>query len=145
MIEIVPYEPEHIDQIMEHPRIWEIKTSLCSEWEDWKKRRKEEGPAYTLMVDGYPLGCAGVLIMDNNIGEAWMILSSLFNNYKKLIYSALKKNLDAIISEHRLVGVQAFIDPEFEKAKHMIEHLGFTEDGLVMLSGMPMIRFWRAC
>jgi hypothetical protein len=145
MIEIIQYEPEHIDEIMKHPREWEMRLSSHPDWNAWKLRWKKEGPSYTLMVDRNPIFCAGMIIMENGIGEAWTVMGFLMPKYMKSCFKAIKKYMDEIIGEYRLSGVQAFIDPAFNGAKHLMTHLGFIEDKPLKVCGMDMIRFWRAC
>jgi hypothetical protein len=145
MIEILPYEPEHIDEIMKHPREWEMKLSFHADWNAWKKFWKIEGPAYTLLVDGKPVVCAGVMIMEDRIGEAWSVISSIMPKYRKTCFARMKRMMDRVISLYHLKGIQAFVDPTFDGAKHLMIHLGFREDKLEKVCGMDMIRFWRAC
>jgi len=144
MIEIVAYEPEHIDEIMKNPRRWEMGTSRHPDWSGWKDYWKTHGPAYSLRVDGKVIGSAGVLIEDG-IGEAWAVISDCTGKYGKSIYAAIKRGLISILRDNRLKGVEMFVDPGFEQAKHMAKHLGFTEDEPGIVCGMDMIRFWRAC
>ncbi len=145
VIDLIEYEPNHINEIMKNPREWELKISHHPDWGGWKEFRKTQGPAYTLLVDGQPIGSGGVIIMDNNIGEAWMVWSNVMKIYQKSIYRTIKRILDVIISEFRLFGVQAFVDPQFDLAKHFMKHLGFIEDGPIRVCDIDMIRFWRAC
>jgi len=145
MIEIVKYKPEDIDEIMKHPRQWEMELSQHPGWNEWKKIWYQN-PAHTLMVDGLIVGCAGVIItpeLEGVIGEAWMVVSNLFEKYRKACFSAIKKNLTAIIEDWCLVGIQAFVDPRFDLAKHLMVHLGFEEEHPEVVCGLPMIKYWR--
>ena len=143
MIDIVQYEPEHIDEIMKNPRKWELKMSKNENWPLWKYCWKSQGPAYTLLVNGKPIGCAGVLILENNIGEAWMVWSALMEEYAKSIYSSVKRMLNVIVKTYKLTGVQAFVDPEFKEGKTFMVHLGFVEKPKINVCGFEMIRYWR--
>jgi hypothetical protein len=144
MIEIVQYEPHHIDEIMKHPRKWEIKTSQHPDWDKWKDIWRNGGPAYSLRADGEVIAAAGVLVEDG-VGEAWAVISDCTNRYAKSIYAAIKRGLDHIPRESKINEIQMFVDPEFDQGKRMAVHLGFTEGELGIVCGMNMIRFWRKC
>lgn len=146
VIELLPYDPEYVDQIMaENPRDWELRLSSHPDWSAWKRFWKEEGPAYTLLADGKPVLCAGVIIMEDGIGEAWAVMSTLIPKYRKACFARIKRMLGRIISLYHLKGVQAFVDPKFPQAKHLMVHLGFEECKLENVCGMDMVKFWRAC
>jgi hypothetical protein len=72
-------------------------------------------------------------------------MGSLMPKYMKSCFKAIKKYMDGIIDEYQLNGVQSFIDPAFNGARHLMAHLGFIEDKPLKVCGMDMIRFWRAC
>jgi len=125
-IEIIQYEPIHAYTILDKD---------FSNRETWANGWGKEGPAFTLIVDGEIVGCAGVILMEwNKGGEAWTLLSSLFYKYKKTTFKVIKKGLESIIKEKKLKRVQAFVYEGTEKiCGNFLEHLGFkneTPDGL---------------
>ena len=127
-IEIVQYEPIHAYTILErNVREQDTWLSKYPDWDKWAKGWKKGGPAYTLMVDGKIVACAGVLMMEWNKGEAWSLLSSLFYKYKKTTFKAIKKNLDTIIKDKKLKRVHSLVfDGTEEICGKFLEHLGFT-------------------
>jgi hypothetical protein len=128
-IEIVDYKPEHILTIMEsNPRERELYWCRTEDWDGWKYSWQERGPAYTLFADGKIVGSAGVVLMNKKSGEAWMVLSSLFYNYKKEFFRAVRDKLEDIIKDKGLVRVQAMVVTDFPEAEHWLRHLGFENE-----------------
>ena len=127
-IEIIQYEPIHAYTILErNVREEDMWLSKYPDWEKWSKGWKDGGPAYTLVIDGEIVGCAGVVLMDWNRGEAWTLLSSLFYKYKKTVFKAIKNNLESIINDKKLRRVQAIVYDGTEKiCGNFLEHLGFS-------------------
>lgn len=109
-IEIVDYKPEHIMEIMESdPRSPELYWCKSESWNDWKYAWEEKGPAYTMFIDGKIIGSAGVVMMNKKSGEAWMVMTSRFYDYKKEVFKAVKGKLDEIINGNGLVRIQALV------------------------------------
>ena len=125
--EIIQYEPIHAYTILErNVREEDMWLSKYPDWEKWTKGWKDSGPAYTLVIDGEIVGCAGVVLMDWNRGEAWTLLSSLFYRYKKTVFKAIKNNLESIIKDKKLRRVQSLVYDGTEKiCGNFLEHLGF--------------------
>lgn len=130
-IEIIPYEPMHAYAILErNVREEDIWLSKFPDWDKWVKGWRNNGPAFTLVVDGEIVGCAGVVLMEWSRGEAWTLLSSLFYKYKKTTFKAIKNVLDSIIRDKKLRRVQAVIYEGTEKVcGNFLEHLGFEWEG----------------
>ncbi len=132
--EIVEYLPEHAKRIVE------INLRNHDKWlseADMKKwcESCSGGPAYTLLVDGIPMACAGIVLQDWNKGEAWSLLSESFYSHKVKIYRAMKAGLDALIAEHKLQRVQSLIDPHYPEAVDFIECFGFEYEGRLRAYG----------
>lgn len=150
-VKIIPYEPHHIDEIMrDGARERTKKIAALSEWQDWKRIWKEKGPAHTILVDQKVLLCAGVMLMNWNRGEVWMVGSKMIKKYQKTTFSSVKKYLDMIIKEFKLRRVQGLVEPDFEEGKRFLEHLGFrleTEKGMQAYGpyGEDILLYGRRC
>src|SRR4030042_1889103 len=129
-IEVIQYEPNHAIEIMDrNPR--EHDSYFCVNNEDWGKwihRWADSGSAYTLLIEDEIIMSAGVILQGRNIGEAWMLLSSLFYKYKKECFKAVRNNLEFIIARHNLKRIQAFVMTNFVEAEHWLRHLGFENE-----------------
>lgn len=144
--DVLPFEPRHAYEILDR-NVREQDTQLSS-YPDWDEhvRRWAKHPAYTLIIDGQVVGCAGVVIFAKGRGEAWALLSSLFYRHKKTAYRAIREGLGKIIDERKLYRVQGLVKPDLEAAKNFIKHLGFQEEGLLRrygLNGEDLIMFAR--
>ena len=129
--EIVTFEIEHADDILErNVRLGGITPPSNGDWDKWVVGWKNGGPAFTLIVDGEVVGCAGVVLMDWGRGEAWALLSGLFYDHKKESYRAIRDGLNAIIKDKKLVRVQSvvFDGDKYKASGRFLEHLGFHDE-----------------
>lgn len=128
-IEIIQYEPVHaytiLDRNVREENLW---LSKYPDWEKWVKGWKDSGPAFTLIIDGEIVGCAGVILLDWRRGEAWSLLSTLLYKYKKITFRAIKNGLDKIVKEKKLRRVHSLVNPESELNKEFMKHLGFKNE-----------------
>lgn len=95
----------------------------------------EEGPGYTAMLLGQPIGAAGVSILRPGVGEAWAIFSPLIKTMPFAIHRNVKKILARIIAEQHLRRVHAAIDPQDKIAVRWIGRLGFQREGTLRRFG----------
>ena len=147
-IEVIDYSPSHVDEIMSTwPRTRELRYSKMPQWGNWKEIWRAPGTSFTLMIDSKPVGCAGVVMLNSELGEAWAVLGNVITQYKKSAFWALKKGLNKIIQESHLKVVQSFVELDFEEAEHILYHLGFVKGEIDSFGpdGELMIRFWRKC
>jgi hypothetical protein len=127
-IEIVPYLPIHGYDILERKIKEEnLQLSKFPDWDEAIEGWATTGPAWTLIIDGIIIGCAGVTILQWKKGEAWTLLSKLFLKYKKTTFRAIKEGLEKVIKENNLRRVQSIIfdDNAKEICGRFLEHLGF--------------------
>ena len=146
-IEIIPYEPIHAYSIIErNVREQDIWLSDYPDWEIWAQGWKDGGPAYTLFIDGEIVGCAGIVLLDWKRGEAWTLFSSLLYKYAGICIKVIQEKLEELVVEYDFKRVQALVNPDIEKAKKFMGHLGFQEEGLMRAFGPKnedMIMFSR--
>mgnify|MGYP001186260297 CR=1 FL=1 len=132
-IEVVPYEIAHAHNVLERNSIlMGLQLSQCERDElaiGWSKG----GPAFTLIVDGDVVACAGVVLIGSSRGEAWAALSELFYKHKKTTYKAIRNGLDFIIKKEGLKRVQSTVFDGERKlvCGNFLEHLGFEEAGFL--------------
>ena len=138
--------------MQDNPRNRELYWCRMEDWGKWIVKWMEAGPAYTLFIDDIPVMCAGVGILRPGLGEAWMVLSTLFYKYRKECFIAVRDRLEMIIKGEKLKRVQALVLTDFPEAEHWLIHLGFenetpTKRGLRSFgpSGEDMLMFGREC
>jgi len=130
-IEVVPYTPLHAYEVI-NKNVTErgLQLSKLPDYERYAKEWGEGGPAFTLIIDGEVVGCAGVALTAWNRGEAWTLLSTLFYKYKKTSYKSIKIGLEKIIKEYKLRRIQAVVfDGTEEVCGRFLYHLGFEWEG----------------
>lgn len=125
----VPFKPEHARYIIEHnarrQEDW-LDKSVADQWvEQWG----DKVWAYTVLVDGEPIACAGIALQEWSRGEAWALFSEKFYQHKLFIYKLIKKALPAAFHECKLRRIQAIIDTDYPENKKWIEKLGFEYEG----------------
>ena len=110
MIEVVPYCSEHaVDVLKRNIAEKRLTIGLPNDWQETAKEWEATGPAYTLIVDGTIVACAGVVLIGGHRGEAWSVMSSLIGRNRKALFKAIKEGLDKIIRDFHLVRVQSTV------------------------------------
>jgi len=121
MVEIRPYKFE--DAMKLEPKEEGVKNKL--DYETWA-RMNEMGPAYTIIVDGEIIACAGIRIFWEGSGEAWSILSKENSSkYIRLIMETFGKRLKFVVEKLKFRWVQVSINSNNDKGIHFAQHFGF--------------------
>ena len=128
-IKIVPYQPIHGYMVLEkNTRESDIWISQYKDWDKAIEGWSKGGPAFTLFVDGEIVGCAGIVLLDWQRGEAWTLFTSLFMKYKKIIWKNIKIYLDQIQKSEHLRRIHALVRLDFPEGCRFLEHLGFENE-----------------
>lgn len=88
------------------------------------------GPAFTLMEEGRPLGCGGLLI-DGAQAAAWTFISDALRRRPLLLHRTVKRALPALAGHYALRRVSAEAHADFDAARRWLERLGFVFDQLL--------------
>jgi hypothetical protein len=88
---------------------------------------KEAGPAFTGMIEGQPIICAGIARQWNGRGLAWALMSEDCGKHFVAITRAVKRYLDAADWSR----LEAQVDAEFPRAIRWAEMLGFSVESLM--------------
>jgi hypothetical protein len=144
-VNVVPYEAIHAFTIMDrNVRERDAWLSRFPDWEKWAKEWAKAGEAFTLLADGEPVACAGIVKMEWRRGEAWLLPSSLISQYRFSTVKALKKGMDGIVKRLNLRRVQCLVDPEYVDGCRLANWLGMKEEGLLRAYG-PNGEDFRMC
>jgi hypothetical protein len=92
------------------------------------------GPAWTGMIGEAVGGCAGVMILNPGVGEAWAVLTPLGLAHMRFMHRAVRDGLKTIIAEHDLRRVQARVIADFYPGRLWAAHLGFKEESRMYLA-----------
>lgn len=114
-VEIVRFDPAHIGQM-----------SLTAEQRvvDSQKEILGYGDAWTVMVDGHPVACGGVMPVWDGRGYAWALMGTDSGPYMLHITRAVKRGL-RITPYQR---VEMAVDATFDAGCRWAEMLGFVRE-----------------
>lgn len=121
-MDVVPFEPEHLDEIMLQPSQADVFSYFDA---TYGRALKATGPCFTGVKDGRILGCAGVVKQWENRAVAWSLLAGDIGNDFISIHKAVSRFLDMC----EFNRVEAYVDADFEQGHRWIRMLGFTPEG----------------
>jgi hypothetical protein len=114
MIEIVEFKPEHIDAM-------DVQPAQRMSPEARKGFAAPFGDAWTGLVDGRPVGCAGVVKVWDGRGYAWALLGVDAKHHMKAITRAVRRGLET--TNYR--RIEMAVDAGFDAGCHWARMLGF--------------------
>lgn len=120
---MIPYRARHVAL---------IKPDVSDEWQELALRAQDEGRGYTACLEGDPIGCAGVRVINPGVGEAWALFSPLIRTMPKTLFKAVRTGLDEIIAEEKLKKLVSIVDMEDKAALRFMAHLGFSPKRLIV-------------
>jgi hypothetical protein len=125
MVEIVPFRPEHLAAI----RLQGVQASAQPMMTVEHGRQLIEQPgslARTLLVDGVPMACAGLIELWRGRAYAWAYLSEGWERFARAVHRACLDNLQAC----RWRRVEMAVDVRYPQGKRWAWHLGFEFEGV---------------
>lgn len=91
---------------------------------------KERSPAFTAVVNGKVIGCAGVILMWPGVGHAWVALSSEAAAHGIWLTRTIRNVLRDIIRGCALHRIEAVVYEGYKGNERWIELLGFEREGV---------------
>lgn len=86
----------------------------------------DRGVGITLEDDGKTIGCGGVVLHDDTVGELWLRISS---EAKPLIaMTAIKAGIKILADSFPGVQLICRVKDNFSKGERLVQHLGFIKD-----------------
>lgn len=116
------YEPAHAEKLL-------MGGVVATEWLTMRRSHLvslDAGDAVTLMLDGKPIACFGVLRIWPGFGEAWLILGEKAKQHVKSVYRAIKASLTFIVLAGTYHRIQCTVLETFPAGNRLATHLGFT-------------------
>ena len=115
----VPFHPDHIGQMQNYGGQEQLVMSVQKDdLYDIHKR----SDAYTGMVDGRIVGCAGIVRVTQHRGVAWGVFQQTGRNEFLSIHMRVRQAL----RDSDLKRIEAFVDPRSPRAMRWIAMLGFV-------------------
>lgn len=104
------------------------------------------GPAFTAVVEGRPIGCAGIVFPWPGVGSTWMIMTEDIGDHGLWLYRTVRKFIEdmaRINALHRIEGVALCESP---RNQQFFEALGFhvERDGVArgfLADGRSVVRY----
>jgi len=93
------------------------------------REREESGRCVTGWVDGKIVGCGGIDILWEKVGEIWLMLTPYINEKPKEGYRCIRTGFEKLIKENKLRRVQGYGRIGFPEAHILFDHLGFKPEG----------------
>lgn len=116
-LEVTEFKAEHLDQIA----LQEAQQYLLHHMEPGMGAYLEGLQAFSGLVDGKPVVCAGVLPYWEGRGLAWAYLGEDAGSHMAAIHKAVKRYLEVAPFDR----IEAAVDVEFEAGHRWIKMLGF--------------------
>ena len=94
------------------------------------KETEEDNMSITAVVEGEVVGCGGIRVLWDGVGEVWMMLSPKVNDYPAKAWEVIKSGFEKLIEENDFVRLQGWCRKGFVKAHTVFHHLGFKPEGV---------------
>ena len=118
---LVPFEAKHVTMMQNRDNAVDEPWSLALE-------KQLAGPAFTAIVGGQVLGCAGLILPWPGIGLAWMELSDHADHYRLWLTKVTRRVLSDVVRVYRLHRVEVVVLADSPRNQRWIEALGFTQE-----------------
>jgi len=96
--------------------------------------RQSNGQCVSGWVDGKVMGCGGIDLMWEGVGEVWLMLSPDIDSYslktRMNAYKTISEGLEELIQNNNLIRCQAWGRVGFHRSHTLFKHLGFTPEGV---------------
>lgn len=130
MIDVIHFAPEHLYQIQEQratdymrPRVtFEHAQSLAG-----------QPHSYTVLKDGKPIACGGVLEYWMGRGEAWAVLDAVSRKDFMAVHNAARRFIAAI----NMRRIEAVVQTDFTAGHRWLRALGFQMEAPLLKAYDP--------
>ena len=141
--EVRPYVPADYYKVKDGKP--DAKLFLGVNEEEVARSYSARGVAFTGVVDGEILACAGVVILWPGMGEAWALVTPRIKDHKFFFHRTTLQYLDLIAQENHLDRIQANVQKDFGAGHRWAMSLGFRPEGdmLMFFGGMTFTRYGK--
>jgi hypothetical protein len=101
------------------------------------------GLSFTLFLDQNPIVSGGIVPMWEGVAEGWVLSSKHIYNYKIKAASLIKKRLDYLCTNNKIIRLQTAVKEEFLTGVRFAEWLGLQKEGLMKYYGLDQTNYWR--
>lgn len=131
-LDVVPFEEKHLAMIA--PTLQPRQHGMLSFFSlpGYADSLLDHGEAYTMLVDGDVIACAGVQEAWTGRGVAWALLSTKAGAHMRALTRVVAHYLNHLAVLRR---IEAYVDPEFKAAIRWAKLLGFEMEGRMRAFG----------
>jgi hypothetical protein len=144
---IIAFQPEHLLEIQGRGRDFEaLELGLAARLLGAVRKNLLSGVAFTGVLNGRIMGCAGIALYWPGMGEAWLVGTELVPRFPKLFHRAVKEGLETMMRGLGLRRLQCSVPTEHHQGRKWVKALGFREEGEMLAygpDGADHIRFAR--
>ena len=140
--EIVPYEKEHGDDIIE----FGMNSKLMEADASYSENRLDmaiPGLSYTLLLDHLPILAGGIYPLWDGVAEGWVLTSKRVFDHKIKAASSVKKRLDLLCTNNKIWRLQTSVKEDFTTGVRFAEWLGLKKEGLMKMYGPDKTNYYR--
>jgi len=83
---------------------------------------------FSLEHEGKLLASGGFRLINLTSAWCWLDMTYDAGNHIHTLYRVIKEWIDIFVSEHGIIRLQAYIDPEFPEGVNTVQHLGFKRE-----------------
>ena len=131
MFEVKPLKAEDILYVVETGvKELGLKAHTNSDIAKLAEEREESGMCVTGFVDGIIIGCGGIDMLWEGVGEAWLLLTPYINQKPKEGYRCILKGFKQLIENNNLRRIQGYGRIGFHEAHNLFSHLKFKPEGI---------------
>jgi RimJ/RimL family protein N-acetyltransferase len=131
MPELLPFEPEHLEQIDLRPFDKQVIMGSPGAMEIMQFQALS-GLAYTgFDKNGKIIMIGGVTIVRQSVGGGWVLTSELLVKYKVWAHRTIRDILDASLKIHSLHRIEGLILEDHKISCKWAERLGFQSEGFL--------------
>jgi len=126
---ILPFHESHIDIMaidsadLNYVPMNEIKANL-------EQYEKFPNSAFTLVIDGAPIVCGGIFLLNTKVAQCWLARSKYAVNYPNIVARVVKRQLFNMAEDFELHRLQT-INRDNPLHNEWCEWLGFEREGIL--------------
>ncbi len=139
---IVPYRKEHGDQIINEGLNYEL-LKIDASYEELRIDHSRPGMSFTLLGDGTPIVCGGIIPLWNGVCEGWIIGGKRIFQAKIKAARLIKKRTDLLCLNNNVSRLQTAVKAGFKEGYRFAKFLGLQDEGLMKKYGPDGSDYYR--
>ena len=140
--EIVPYKPDHGNQMIE----FGLNDKLMDHDATFKENRIDfalVGLSFTLLCNSEPICSGGIIPLWNGSAEGWVISSKRIFKNRIRASRLIRKRTDLLCANNNIWRLQTAVKADFKIGLRFAEFLGFKNEGLMTGYGPDKSDYYR--